>query len=44
MINQLNADVCLQVDAEGAGALDLPHALAHMGHGLCGIDIRLLLP
>lgn len=44
VINKLNADVCPQVDAEGAGALVLPHALAHMGHGLCGVNVCLLLP
>lgn len=43
MLNKLKADVCLQVDAEGAGALVVPHALADMGHGLCGIHICLLL-
>lgn len=33
-----------QVDAEGAGPLDVPHALADLGHGRCGIHVRLLLP
>lgn len=37
-------DVCPQVDAEGAGALGVPHALANMGHGLCRIHVCLLFP
>lgn len=36
--------LCGQADAEGAGAVDVSHALAHLGHGLCGIRIRLLFP
>ena len=33
-----------QADAEGAGALVVPHALADMGHGMCRIHICLLFP
>lgn len=33
-----------QVDAEGAGALGLPHALADLGHGLYRIHVCLLFP
>lgn len=36
--------LCSQVDAEGAGTLHVPHALADMGHGLLRIHLRLLLP
>jgi len=33
-----------QADAEGAGALGVPHALADMGHGFLWVHVRLPLP
>lgn len=36
--------VCFQVDAEGAGALVMPYALADLGHGMCRLHVRLLFP
>lgn len=36
--------VHLQADAEGAGAVVVPHALADLGHGLCRLHVCLLFP
>lgn len=36
--------VCFQVDAEGAGAVVMPYALADLGHGLYRLHVRLLFP
>lgn len=43
-LNTECCDMSPQADAEGAGALVVPHALAHMGHGICWIHLCLLLP
>lgn len=40
----MNNAVFPQVDAAGARALGLPHALADLGHGLCWICLCLLFP
>lgn len=46
LVNEIimDNDVFAQVDAEGTGALGLPHALADLGHGLYRIHVRLLFP
>lgn len=36
--------VCVQADAEGAGTVVVPHALANMGHGVRRLHVRLLFP
>lgn len=36
--------VCIQADAEGAGTVVVPHALANMGHGVRRLHVRLLFP